>query len=151
VGKIVRCYGMGKIVGAAAGYDELFDKHIQSVRLLKFQGSIEREPVGSAGYEDPEGGPISGYGISVAGTISGLVFIPEDLFVDPTPHHGASGAASFLKRTLLEDEMPDEVDDALEGTQETTQRNVTIKAMKRSSRPDFYEVQAEVQIDAMSY
>jgi len=149
MGKIVRCDGLGMIVGAATGYDEMFEKHVNSVRALQFRGSSDREDVGSAGYNDPEGGARGYWAVSVSGTLFGRVYVPHDLLLDPNQFKGASGAASFLKRTLSEDYIPDSVVHLMGGASDITVSSVVITSMKLV-KLDTYEVEADIQVDGIA-
>jgi hypothetical protein len=148
MGRIVRCYGMGKIVGAAADFDSIFKQHMDSVRAMKFHGTTDREDIGSAGHEDPEGGPRSGWAVSIAGSVSGPVYLPDEILFDRNQHKGSPGAASFVKRTLSEDCLPDEVDTMWRGVSMVTSNDVSIKSIRRI-KPDFYEVEAEIRLDGI--
>lgn len=149
MGKIVRCDGIGMIVGAATGYDEMFEKHVKSVRSLGFRGSSDLEDVGSAGHDDPEGGARGYWAVSVSGTLFGRVYVPHDLMLDPNQFKGSPGASSFLKRTLSEDCIPDSIGHLMGGASDITVSSVVIKSMKMV-KLDTYEVEVDIQVDGIA-
>ena len=157
MGKIARCHGMGRIIGSAVDYDSLLKKHNRSVSQMSFHGTVDREDVGSAGYEDPEGGARSHRAVYVAGTVDGMVFMPDELLYDEGSRFGvagpgclSSGPASMVRNTLLEEELPASVEGQYGPMPEETRKVVTIKSIKRMG-VDLYWVEADIEVDGIEY